>query len=285
MKHGEKMVIGTLAGLAFCLAANAVTSDSPGNPYLSIVERNVFALKPPAPPPDPEANKPPPSKILLQGITTFGGVKRVLFKMAPPAKPGEKPAGDQSYVLAEGQRDGDIEILEINPDARTVKVNNSGTITDLNFEENGIKAPAGPAPGAAPTPPGFVPSPGANPVAPAGGASPFNRPVRLPTTANTMTVPTPAAAAPSSMGATPTYFSPAGGAPAYGGRTANLAVGGLSVPLTGSGAAQSQTQTQPGTRSTSTIPPEQRAALIEAYREKMRQQGVTWPPEVPPLPQ
>jgi hypothetical protein len=166
------------------------------------VERNVFGLKPPPPPPDPEANKPPPPKIVLQGITTFGGVKRALFKVQMPPKPGEPAKGEQSFILAEGQRDGDIEVLEI--DAKVggefVKVNNFGTITNLTFEANGIKTASAAAPGPQPGPPGFVPPPAANPFG--GGAAP-TRPMRM----------NPAAAAASSGG--------------YGGTAAPTSYGGM----------------------------------------------------------
>jgi len=76
MKHGQRMLICTLASMAMCRSGNAVTSDTPGNPYQGIVDRNVLGLKSPPPPPDPEANKPPPPKILLTGITTILGNKR-----------------------------------------------------------------------------------------------------------------------------------------------------------------------------------------------------------------
>ena len=134
------------------------------------MERNVFGLKPPPPPPDPEANKPPPPKITLQGITTFGGIKRALFKVQMPPKPGDPAKGEQSFILAEGQRDGDIEVLEINdePGSEFVKVNNFGTITNLNFANNGIKTAGAPAPAAA-RPSGFAPPPGGNPFGPGGG--------------------------------------------------------------------------------------------------------------------
>src|ERR1035437_7347526 len=140
MKHGEKMLSCTLAGLALCIAANAAISESSGSPYLGIVERNVFGLKPPPPPPDPAANKPPPPKIFLQGITTFGGIKRALFKAQMPPKPGEPPKGEQSFILAEGQRDGDMEVVAIdaNPPGSD-KVSAFSTIITLDFEHNGIK--------------------------------------------------------------------------------------------------------------------------------------------------
>jgi hypothetical protein len=179
MKHGEKMLICTVAGLALCTAANAVTSESSGSPYLGIVERNVFGLKPPPPPPDPEASKPPPPRIFLQGITTFGGVKRALFKAQMPPKAGEPPKGEQSFILAEGQRDGDMEVVAIdaNPPG-SVKVSAFSTIITLDFEHNGIKmTAAAPVPGGPPRlgvgvpPPG---APGANPFTPTGGTQPFN---------------------------------------------------------------------------------------------------------------
>ena len=121
----------------------------PGSPYQGIVERNVFGLKAPAPPPDPEANKPPPPKIFLTGITTILGNKRALMKLTPPAKPGE-PAKEQSFTLGEGQRDGELEVLEIDEKAGTVKVNEFGTVMTLSFENNGVKAGPAPAPGGAP---------------------------------------------------------------------------------------------------------------------------------------
>ncbi len=128
--------------------ANGAARDAAGSPYQPIIARNVFGLRSPPPPPSPEANKPPPPKIFLQGITTFGGVKRALLKTQMPPKPGEKPTGDQSFILAEGQRDGDIEVLEIKADgeASYVKVNDFGTITNLTFENNGIKGAPGPVP-------------------------------------------------------------------------------------------------------------------------------------------
>jgi hypothetical protein len=150
MMHGGKTLLCVIGAWVLWPAANGVARDATASPYQGIVERNVFGLKPPPPPPDPAANKPPPPRIFLQGITTFGGVKRALLKAQLPPKPGDKPTGEQSFILAEGQRDGDIEVLEIRTDSgvSTVKVNDFGTITNLTFEKDGIKG----APGAAPTP-------------------------------------------------------------------------------------------------------------------------------------
>src|SRR5262245_54637973 len=110
MNCGEK-ALAVAAGIVLtCTTSEAITAD---NPYQGIVDRNVFVLKAPAPPADPnEANKPQPAKITPTGVTTILGNKRVLFKVQQPARPPE-PAKEMSYILAEGQREGQIEVLEI----------------------------------------------------------------------------------------------------------------------------------------------------------------------------
>jgi hypothetical protein len=256
-----------------CTAANAITGtgDASGSPYQSVVERNVFGLKPPPPPPDPEANKPPPPKMFLQGITTFGGIKRALLKTQMPTKPGEPPKGEQSFVLAEGQREGDIEVLEIDAKGGTVKVNDFGTIATLDFEHNGIKTvTAPPVAGAAPHPVGGFPAPGANPFTPAGGAQPppITRPMRLPR---------PAGAAAS--------FESGSATPAYASGTPSLGLGGTTVPLYGSTPVQTQVAPQAAAPPTSQLSLEETYLMIEAERERLKQLGLDkkYPP-MPPTP-
>jgi len=114
--------------------------------YQNIPERNLFGLKPP--PPTAAVDKPPPQvpKIILTGITTILGNKRALMKTQPaPAKPGEQ-AKENSFILTEGQREGDIEVLQIDENAGSVKVNNSGTEMTLTFEKDGAKLPVTPPP-------------------------------------------------------------------------------------------------------------------------------------------
>jgi hypothetical protein len=87
------------------------------------------------------------------------------MNLQPPGKP------IQSFILAQGQRDGEIEVLEIDEKAGSVKVNQSGTVTTLTFEKNGAKLPASVAAAApAPNPGGFVPPPQpVNPYLPPSG--------------------------------------------------------------------------------------------------------------------
>ena len=168
MMHGEKTLVCVAGAFVLCAVANARAIESSGNPYQEIVARNVFALTNPPPPPRPEDNKPPPPKITLTGITSILGKKRALMKVQTPAKPGAKQE-EQSFILTEGQRDGEIEVLEIDEKAGTVKVNDFGTITNLSFENNGVKLASGPPPG----PPGGGPPPNAGAVPGAPGNPTF----------------------------------------------------------------------------------------------------------------
>ena len=138
------------------------------------MDRNVFGLKAPPPPPDPEANKPPPPKITPTGITTILGNKRALFKVQLPARPPE-PAKEQSYILTVGQREGQIEVLDIDEVAGSIKFNNYGSVVTLTLEKDGAKLPntppmAVPPPGPPPATAGYAP-PGANPQGIPGGSS------------------------------------------------------------------------------------------------------------------
>jgi len=150
---------------------------SAGNPFSAIVERNVFALKDPPPPPPLEVktNTPPPN-IRLTGITTIFGTsnKRALFMVQEVGIPG-KPAGkEESYILTEGQRQGPIEVVEIDEKHNSVKIKNDGNEAVLTLDEK-VKLPSAPAiPGlGAPLPGGLPRLPTAG-VTPAGSISPIS---------------------------------------------------------------------------------------------------------------
>jgi hypothetical protein len=170
-------------------ASTALAVEPAGSPYAAVVARNVFGLKAPPPPPKPEDNKPPPPKITLQGITTMLGTKLVLMKVVvPPAKPGSK-SEEVPLTLSVGQKAEDVEVLEIHEtEPAWVKVNDYGTITNLNFKDNGVNLASATAPGVAPVAgpprPGAVPPAGAaltagggytpNPAAYQGRSNPHN---------------------------------------------------------------------------------------------------------------
>ena len=194
MTRTVKLLTSLAGGLMLCASVGAVVADSGDNPYAGIVERTLFGLKPPAAPVDPASIKPPPPKITLTGITTILGKKRALMKVVlPGVKPGQPPT-EASLMLAEGQRDGEIEVLGVDMKEGMVRVDDYGTVTNLTFEKDGVKA-GGPGP----TQPGIVgaapwPQPEVNPYA-ARGVPP--RTLRTPTQSATGT-----GNAPASYGAT-----------------------------------------------------------------------------------
>jgi hypothetical protein len=279
------LICGAVFGL--CLEAGTVPAD---NPYKGIVERNLFGLKDPPPPPDPaEVNKPQPSKIILTGITDILGRKQALMKIpAAPAKPGETPKGEQSFILTVGQREGDIEVLEIDPVAGMVKVRNAGVVEELNFEKNGPKLAGTPAPGA-PAAPGVPGIPMPPPVATA-SASPSATPASLApgttfTAAGLRSIPTRSVrtSGSASQPAQPAYGAAYGattyGAPAAVGATAGapaagtLNAGSLLAPV-------STPKLQPNWPPERVMTPEEHDILVEAQRLE-KANDPNWPP-LPP---
>jgi hypothetical protein len=128
----------------------ALVASAAHNLYEEITARNVFGLKPPAPPP-PAVATAPPVDLTLTGITTFGR-KRALINVATGGAKTNAPAHVQSVVLAEGQRDGPVEVLHIDPKAHTVEVNDGGKDLMLGF------APGRQMPIAAASPPPPTPT-------------------------------------------------------------------------------------------------------------------------------
>jgi hypothetical protein len=258
MSLGGQLLVCILGGLALC--APAATADAPGNPYQSIVDRNVFGLRTPPPTPtnNPEANKPPPAKITLTGIITgFTGSKRALMKRQVPPKPGSPP-NEQSLIMTVGQREGEVEVLEINEVEGTVKVSESGSVTVLNLE----KPPSSPAPGPVAAA-GAVPNPG---FAPAGTSvaapNPFN-------TGGLKTIPTRTlrTAAATGLGGAGAPI----GAPQQAGAALNF------------GTPNAQQQASPS----DSLPPMTEAEsyiLLEAERERLKAKGDPMAKLLPPTP-
>jgi len=143
-------------------APTAVAEGTP-NPYQAIVARNPFGLKPPlveertVPPPVI-----PPSKVLLTGITSLLGLRA--FLEITEQEPG-KAATTRKPILREGEKDGSVEVVSIDPEKGVVKIRNAGIESTIVFETPKLSASA-PAPGAG-APAGAAPAP----IAPAPAAS------------------------------------------------------------------------------------------------------------------
>lgn len=166
--------------LAICLGGVVLSAPAfvADNPYSTIVERNAFALKPPTPPAVVTPPAPPASNVELRGITTLLGRPQVLLNFKMPGKPPEPPK-DRSLVMDVGQREGEVEVLEINPATGSIRIRNQGNELAMNLKDNAPKAQA--APNLAP--PAMVP--GVPPPPAAGGipapAAPSANPPTLPT--------------------------------------------------------------------------------------------------------
>ena len=134
------------ANILICLFGLSVFASTQAATYVpskyhSIVERNVFSLNSPKPDETPTPVAQPPPKITLAGITTMLGNKRALLSVAVSNKPPE------NFILTEGQRDGQIEVLQIDEKAGSVKVLNHGIKQTLDFLTAGAK----PQPNLSPT--------------------------------------------------------------------------------------------------------------------------------------
>ncbi|MDB6122237.1 MAG: hypothetical protein JWQ71_1230 [Pedosphaera sp.] len=140
MKSGTKTVICLLGSFALAAGVRAVVNEeaadnnTDGNPFKVIVERNVFDLRPPPPPASATASNTPPPNVKLTGIATILGKKQALFMVQEAATPGKGPNKELSYILTEGQREGAVEVVEINEKANTVRIKNDGNISLLTFE-------------------------------------------------------------------------------------------------------------------------------------------------------
>jgi hypothetical protein len=167
MTSRQGPIAACLAGtlLAAALGASAFGTESV-NPYLSIVERNPFGLKPLPPPPDPNAAadaKAAATKVIVTGITTLFGPdsKRALLEIEePPAEKGQKGTTSKP-ILGEGQRFGPVEIVSIDIDKNIVKIRNNDVESDLTFEKSKPATGAAPAAGG---PPSRVPPPFGQPA-------------------------------------------------------------------------------------------------------------------------
>ena len=141
---------------ALLLAALPSFALTEGNPYSAISGRNTFALKPPAVAPPTNVLPPTPApNVSLQGISTILGRAQALLKVKIAPKPPEA-AKEMSLVMDIGQREGDVEVLAIDANDGSVRLNNQGSIVTLNIKD-GDKPIAGPViPSVTPLLPGMA---------------------------------------------------------------------------------------------------------------------------------
>jgi hypothetical protein len=130
------MLPHVIALLVMALGGAALLAATASNPYREIVARNVFALKAPSSSSEAETIKRAPPPLILTGIVTFGVKRALMTKPSTPSRSSVQTA-PQSFIVAEGQRDGGVEVVEINERLGAVKVIYEGTPITLHFEANG----------------------------------------------------------------------------------------------------------------------------------------------------
>ena len=187
MRFAGRFILGLALGLGLAAVFPAAAGTAAGQPYATIVSRNIFGLLP-IPVVDPATLQPPadpPPKITPNGIMSIFGRLQVLFKVAVKPPPGQ-PAKDASYVMGEGERQDEIEVMKIDEKAGVVTFDNHGTVQELPLVAVSASGPGGP--GISPGGPGgrtpfnpnrgagggfgSVPMPGGGANPGAGGASP-----------------------------------------------------------------------------------------------------------------
>ena len=117
------------------------------NPYSIIAERNVFHLNPPPPPaPPPDTTKADLPVIKITGIVRIGDQTRALFV----SEPKDKKDNPTYFNLAEGERQGILEVVKIDPVGQKVEVINSGARATLTIKDDSLaKSEGSPPEGAA----------------------------------------------------------------------------------------------------------------------------------------
>jgi hypothetical protein len=147
---------GPTAGTTASAPAPGVTPSNPapaqsvpadnmqGNPYASIVTRNVFGLNPPPPPVADVPQGAPPPKITLTGITTIFGPAEALYKVSGVPQAG-KPPKDESYILKEGEQQDDVAVQHIDVAKGIVTFKNHDVVQDIPLVA-GVASGGSPAP-------------------------------------------------------------------------------------------------------------------------------------------
>lgn len=128
MKQRKNIWIVALSWPLLQPGASPASVNSADHPYETIAVRNVFRLQPL---PNRETQRPstPPSPIILQGVSSIAGRKWALMQV-----------GSTAVLLSEGEKQGDVEVIQIDVRTATVKVHNGELVQSL-----GLVFPSGPA--------------------------------------------------------------------------------------------------------------------------------------------
>jgi hypothetical protein len=111
---GKMLAAQVTLGIVLTFSTLAATE----NPYQTIVKRNVFGLREPPPPAPPPAVPIPEdtTELLLTGVVDFRLYRWALITCT------ERGKAPRSYTLGVGNREGNLQLLDIDAKAGTVRV-------------------------------------------------------------------------------------------------------------------------------------------------------------------
>jgi hypothetical protein len=156
-RRRRAVAAGIASAMVLLFGSAAIGNTVPGtNPYVGIVRRNAFALRPPAPLPAPQPAISCPVELFLTGISTLAGRKEVLLEMTEKT-PGKK--AEFLPALQEGEVQGRVEVVKIDAARGAVVVKVDGQDRKLTFEANAPKEPPAPAVATAARWPARIPVP------------------------------------------------------------------------------------------------------------------------------
>jgi hypothetical protein len=128
MKHSKVRVWCIAAVFACAPRLFAVAPEA--SPFQSIAVANIFRLREPEKPKPIDKPQPPLPPIGLTGIVDGYGKLFALLEVSPPNQ------AKMFLKLERGQREGEIEVLNLDIKAGIAEVNISGTVTNLVLNRN-----------------------------------------------------------------------------------------------------------------------------------------------------
>lgn len=139
-----RISVSSIVAFASVLGCAGMAAVGDANPYAVVWERNIFHLNPEPPPPAAPTPKPPElPKVMLTGFVGKGHTMKILLAVVP-----KDPKEATAYLCLEpGQKEHNVELVNIHAQKQEVEIINSGTPETLSVESNSYAAAAiAPAP-------------------------------------------------------------------------------------------------------------------------------------------
>lgn len=153
-------IIALLGAAVMSSSLQAVPAANLKENYQSIIERNPFGLKPPAPPATnnpAESKEKPKLEVFLTGLTAIDYPRYPKQAYLYTMEQGKKEP--TYYAINEGDGKDGIQVLSIDAERRKVRIRMENKETLLSFDTHGVRVAAVPGKPGVPGQPG-IPAPG-----------------------------------------------------------------------------------------------------------------------------